>query len=154
MQYYINYCMLVEHLYFSLILFCLGWIRQPYTVYKDVSYFSQFFFMFCRRSKTITLKSGSRVKNIKGTGDCEAQGYDSWKKFYKRAGGKKRKWPERCRVSRCTEDATDGAHVKLEHKRKREEWIIPMCSRHNNPSNEQWMTVNANTTAVRAVDTC
>ncbi|CAB4040878.1 Hypothetical predicted protein [Paramuricea clavata] len=104
------------------------------------------------KQSEMILKSGSKVRNIEGTADCEALGFDSWKKYYKGAGGKKRKWPARCRISDCNREATDGAHVEC--KRRSGEWIIPMCSKHNNPSNEKWMSVKRSSTVVRAVDTC
>jgi hypothetical protein len=98
--------------------------------------------MFCRQ---ITLESGSEVKNVEDTGDCDPKGYDSWKDFY--TGESSCTWPAQCRIYHCTEDAEHGAHVKCKGKRGAV-WIIPMCPTHNNPYNKEWMTVNANTTVV------
>ena len=89
--------------------------------------------------------SGKEVKNIEGTKVCEPIGYDSWKQFY--TEGKRLEWPEECRICYCTNKAEHGAHVRIKYK-PAEVLIIPMCSEDNNPSNREWMTVNAKTNAV------
>ncbi|CAB4033890.1 Hypothetical predicted protein [Paramuricea clavata] len=95
-------------------------------------------------SRKITLESGSEVKNVEDTGDCDPKSYDSWKQYY--VGESECEWPEHCRIIRCMEKAEHGAHVKC--KGKRGVWILPMCPTHNNPYNEEWMTANAGTTVV------
>ena len=99
--------------------------------------------------RDITLETGSKVRNIEGTSECSARGYDSWKEYYKggKRGHKSRPWPTQCRIHGCTKKATDGAHV--ERKDESGVWIIPMCTEDNNPNNEDWMTVNAGTIAVQ-----
>ena len=89
----------------------------------------------------ILLNSASKVKNAVGTGDDEPEGASSWKEFYE----ERHAWPKTCRIYGCGEVATDGAHVKI--KKKRKEWIIPMCDDHNHPSNKAWMHVNKGTWA-------
>ena len=86
------------------------------------------------------------MKNIEDTVDCDPKlGYVSWRDFYTDKASCE--WPERCCISRCTKNAEHGAHVKLKWKPD-EVLIIPMCPAHNNPNNEEWMTVKANTTVV------
>ena len=94
----------------------------------------------------LKLKSGTEVKNARGTGDDEPVGGGSWKEFYE----ERRTWPKTCRIRRCSKDATAGAHVKIEGEYG--EWIIPMCAEHNHPSNEDWMPVNQDTFAILEVE--
>ena len=96
--------------------------------------------------KLVNLTSENEVKNIGGTHDCSQTRYSSWREFY--TAHVSRKWPDECRISGCTNEATHGAHVHIK-RRRGAVFIIPMCAEHNNPSNDSWMKVNANTIAVR-----
>ena len=102
------------------------------------------FFMFCRPVK-VNLPTGTKVKNIRGTTTCGSLGYDSWKQFYEDIVGN---WPDVCPVNYCTDNAIYGAHVKV-YFDPTGVYIIPMCAVHNHYTNNEWMTVNANTTAVK-----
>ncbi len=105
--------------------------------------------MFCRAGeKTLILEGGTEVQNIEGTGSYTPVGYTSWKHFYK--CGATRAWPKSCRIFGCSRKATAGAHVKVLSESGI--WIMPMCAKHNNPSNTDWMSVNANTTVVWVED--
>ncbi len=91
---------------------------------------------------SVTLESGTEVRNIEGSAMCSPVGYDSWKEFYM----DNRAWPASCRILGCGDEATDGAHVTINGESG--VWIIPMCGDHNHPENTDWMKVNANTGAV------
>ena len=92
--------------------------------------------------RRVTLESGAQVRNIVGTSACSPVRRDSWKQFYKSCCT----WPRSCRVLGCGGDPAGGAHVKI--KWIKGVWIIPMCARHNNPTNTEWMSVNEDTVAV------
>ena len=90
------------------------------------------------------LEGGTEVQNVEGTSSCTPLGYTSWKHFY--IGDGKRAWPKSCRILGCSNTAAHGAHVKVESESGI--WIIPMCAKHNNASNTDWMSVNASTIVV------
>jgi hypothetical protein len=84
-----------------------------------------------------------QVQNIPGTGDDEPpSGFASWKDFYK----SHHLWPKMCRIHGCTRKKLHGGHVNILGVRG--DWIIPICARHNHPSETEEMSVNANTVAV------
>ena len=90
------------------------------------------------------LESGTEVKNVQGTADDEPPGnYDTWKEFYE----SRYSWSPSCRIFKCGEKETVGAHVKIPGTSG--EWIIPMCAEHNHYTNTKCMRVNKGTGAVR-----
>ena len=93
-----------------------------------------------------TLKDGMRVKNKTGTHACLPRGYKSWKRYYK--GDNEREWPEKCRISFCSEPAKGGAHVNVEWKCG-SVFIVPMCEKHNTPQNHDWLSVKKGTIVLR-----
>ena len=90
----------------------------------------------------LTLKSGMRVQNIRGTHACLPRGYGSWKKYY--IGHDEREWPNTCRIGGCTEPAKGGAHVHKEGECSCV-FIVPMCEIHNTPHKNDWLPVKKGT---------
>lgn len=77
-----------------------------------------------------------RVKNINGTSDSKAYGYDSWKDFWIAKSGQL--WPYYCVVYGCMERAVLGAHVKKVGSNDNSWYIIPACSHHNNDKDAEF----------------
>lgn len=78
------------------------------------------------------------IKNLKGTGalKCRCGSWiKHWDNFAKRSVGN-------CAVLRCTEKATDGAHVKKSGPADPKHYIIPLCHQHN-ISNESHKVLNS-----------
>ncbi|GMB90837.1 hypothetical protein [Helicobacter ailurogastricus] len=93
--------------------------------------------------QSIEIDEKTTVKHVEGSSDSKAQdfGYDSWIDYYR----KHMKIP--CCYLDCHNDAEFGAHVKIKGYGERW-WIVPVCPRHNPPTNESFK-VKANTIAVR-----
>ena len=78
---------------------------------------------------TITSANQNNWYHVEGSGKQKYIG-GSWKKFHEERSG--RKWPERCCICGCTNDATDGAHVKkIDLLSTSGEYIAPICDSHN-----------------------
>ena len=93
--------------------------------------------------RSIQLKSGHLIQNIRGTRDCLPQGYSSWKEFYRSHATA---WPRSCRVYGCGDNAYGGAHVAVYGEEG--VFIVPMCRRHNSAYNDDVLPVNEGTIAV------
>ena len=74
-------------------------------------------------------------KNGKGTsrfGNCKCGPW--WKHWINFSG---EKWPKKCAVEDCDNDATQGGHILRSGKEYPNSlYIAPMCEEHNNPNNE------------------
>ena len=92
----------------------------------------------------LTLASGTKVMNVKTTKLCLPRHYNSWKKFYESL--LECSFPNTCPILDCKRRAVHGGHVII--KRVPGIWIIPLCAKHNAPTNEGEMPVSANTIAV------
>ena len=55
----------------------------------------------------------------------------NWAAFWDKHSGKP--WPEKCRFKDCSNNATDGGHMYLRGKSQDFNFIVPICSTHNNP---------------------
>ena len=70
------------------------------------------------------LKSGRQVENVEGTSHNNPNNSSTWKQhFLKHA---ENGWPSTCTRQGCNEEATDGAHVRVQGKGD-EENILPLC---------------------------
>ena len=92
----------------------------------------------------IVLHSGDEVSNIQGTAGCHSR-YQSWKQFW--INNSNRHWPDECGIARCTNTATDGAHVMV--RGRQQYYILPACHHCNVDRLDQWLPVNANAVAVQ-----
>ena len=94
----------------------------------------------------MTLTNKDKVQNIEGTVVCIQRPRGPWKQFWIKFSGKV--WPDECQISTCNNPATDGAHVHIQGH-KEEVFIIPMCTKCNNPNNKSSMKVDTNAVAVK-----
>lgn len=72
------------------------------------------------------------MRNVEGTGRNKPREskYGTWKQLYKGESGCK--WPDKCCIEKCGENADGGGHVHVEGK-SNNVYILPMCDRqHNN----------------------
>ena len=70
-----------------------------------------------------------KILNITGTAKLKCN-CGTWKKHWKNWTGYK--WPKKCGVKGCKNDAEVGAHVKYDDGRTGNHWyILPMCRAHN-----------------------
>ena len=90
------------------------------------------------------LQKDDKVCNIAGTARFRSRYYESWKQFWKNECYKK--WPDKCRIAHCLNEATDGAHVTIDGMIG--EFIFPMCNKCNNKGSQEWLTANSKTIAV------
>jgi len=91
---------------------------------------------------------GIKVKNVSGTGDCPPR-YGSFIKYWEKKTGLD--IPEECRIRNCIRKAEYGAHIKF-FRDPDTIYILPMCTMHNNPYNDDWMVTNKDGLAVEAPD--
>lgn len=67
-----------------------------------------------------------KILNIKGTAELKCN-CGTWKEHWKNMSGRN-KWPRKCGVKGCRNDAKVGAHVKFDDGRTTDHWyILPMC---------------------------
>lgn len=72
------------------------------------------------------------VKNVEGSSKYDPpRGYSSWKEYWE---SRKRRKFSFCSCTSCRNRAEDGGHVRKLYNTSNM-YIIPLCSRHNNPSN-------------------
>ncbi|XP_028415002.1 uncharacterized protein LOC114538080 [Dendronephthya gigantea] len=98
------------------------------------------------RRGDLSLKSGTQVKNVSGTGNDKPSGrhHSTWKQAY--VGNDERQWPSKCRVKNCNEPANGGGHVRVQGKR--DVYIVPMCDKkHNTAHVNDWLPVKQGTVA-------
>lgn len=80
------------------------------------------------------------VKNKKGTSnDKLPEGCKSWKEYWEKNNEKK--WPKKCKVDKCKNDAEVGAHVYKTINSKIV-YIVPICNEHNNYKETEEMSVD------------
>lgn len=84
-------------------------------------------------------------KNVNRTANRNVpDGYESWLDFYEKESGKSAK---SCKVKYCTNDATDGAHVKKVDSIDNSWYIVPLCRSHNHDRAE--FELNSDTDPVK-----
>lgn len=66
------------------------------------------------------------ITNANGTSRFEDKNCGTWIQHWKNFGGNTNK--PICCVSSCTEEGTEGAHVRIDSQ---ELYIVPMCNSHN-----------------------
>lgn len=71
-------------------------------------------------------------KNKNGTDERECK-CGSWKQHWINSSGKK--WPEKCSISGCSNNAELGAHI-INTSISREEYIVPACESCNHLTDE------------------
>ncbi len=78
------------------------------------------------------------VVNLHGTEDRRPpMGSSSWKEYWESA---MRRRFSKCACVNCGQQAVHGAHVR-KYAGGREWYIVPLCSYHNNPANDNVMYV-------------
>lgn len=92
----------------------------------------------------IVLQRGDKVYNISGTARRRSRYYQSWRQFWINKCNKR--WPDKCRICNCVNEATDGAHVEINGMEG--EFIFPMCNPCNNTKPQISLTANSRTIAV------
>lgn len=92
----------------------------------------------------ITIESHDLVSHVVGSSGQRG----NWKEFWCKHTGKR--WPDRCQIQWCANDAEVGAHVYV--KGCHQTFILPTCQRCNKDGvcdYPNWVSANNNATAVR-----
>ena len=79
---------------------------------------------------------------------------DTWKNHWIRLTGAK--WPKICSNVNCSNKATDGGHIAFADDKTGRRYIVPLCSRCNGLSPDNFYTIEAGTVVISAncSDTC
>ena len=73
------------------------------------------------------------------TDDTPPSGFTSWKEYWEVKNGIP--FPNKCCVVTCGNKAEVGAHV-IYFDYSKQDYIVPMCHKHNNPNNEDVMPID------------
>jgi hypothetical protein len=86
-----------------------------------------------------------KAKNINGTADFSCP-CGSWLKHWENLHGSEAVY---CSAFGCSKPAEVGAHVRKDDKKDQKWYIIPLCKKHNNQTEE--LEVSASTDFVPAI---